>query len=196
MSSTGRSTGPCTLEECGSIKVKCTWLVARKACSTHEALQKRGINIASRCLLCKEALETSKHLFLHCKVTTQVWALFTTIVGILWIMPEHTADLLSCWIRRGGTPSAFIETLRELIFKPSLSAIVSENTKVAIVCPSDPVYVAAKKMRELRVNSALITVGNKIQGILTSKDILMRVVAQNLSPELTLVEKVLFSPHL
>lgn len=93
------------LEECGSIKVKCTWLVARKACSTHEALQKRGINIASRCLLCKEALETSKHLFLHCKVTTQVWALFTTIVGILWIMPEHTANLLSCWIRRGGSKS-------------------------------------------------------------------------------------------
>lgn len=93
-------------------------------------------------------------------------------------------------------------------------------------------------MRELRVNSVLIMMGNKIQGILTysflwkplfqidiscieyyqwallegllsalsyllkthncplgihcsSKDILMRVVAQNLSPELTLVEKVL-----
>ncbi|XP_049398208.1 CBS domain-containing protein CBSCBSPB3 [Solanum stenotomum] len=97
------------------------------------------------------------------------------------------------WGNNFSAPSAFIETLRELIFKPSLSAIVSENTKVAIVCPSDPVYVAAKKMRELRVNSALITVGNKIQGILTSKDILMRVVAQNLSPELTLVEKVMTS---
>lgn len=97
------------------------------------------------------------------------------------------------WGNNFSAPSAFIETLRELIFKPSLSAIVSENTKVAIVCPSDPVYVAAKKMRESRVNSALITVGNKIQGILTSKDILMRVVAQNLSPELTLVEKVMTS---
>ncbi|XP_059283743.1 CBS domain-containing protein CBSCBSPB3 [Lycium ferocissimum] len=97
------------------------------------------------------------------------------------------------WGNNFSAPSAFIETLRERMFKPSLSAIVSENTKVAIVCPSDPVYVAAKKMRELRVNSAVITVGNKIQGILTSKDILMRVVAQNLSPELTLVEKVMTS---
>ncbi|KAK4354198.1 hypothetical protein RND71_026392 [Anisodus tanguticus] len=93
------------------------------------------------------------------------------------------------WGNNFSAPSAFIETLRERMFKPFLSAIVSENTKMAIVCPSDPVYVAAKKMRELRVNSALITVENKIQGILTSKDILMRVVAQNLSPELTLVEK-------
>ncbi|KAJ8531092.1 hypothetical protein K7X08_025823 [Anisodus acutangulus] len=97
------------------------------------------------------------------------------------------------WGNNFSAPYAFIETLRERMFKPSLSAIVSENTKVAILCPSDPVYVAAKKMRELRVNSALITVGNKIQGILTSKDILMRVVAQNLSPELTLVEKVMTS---
>ncbi|KAK6150779.1 hypothetical protein DH2020_015711 [Rehmannia glutinosa] len=50
-------------------------------------------------------------------------------------------------------PSAFIETLRERMFKPSLSAIISENS--------------------------------------SSKDILMRVVAQNLSPEQTLVEKVM-----
>jgi len=72
-----------------------------------------------------------------------------------------------------------------------LSTIVAENAKVAIVLPSDPVHVAAKRMRELRVNSVVIASGNKILGILTSKDILMRVVAQNLSPELTLVEKVM-----
>lgn len=38
---------------------------------------------------------------------------------------------------------------------------------VAIVSPSDPVYVAAKKMREFRVNSVVIVMGSKIQGILT-----------------------------
>ncbi|EPS59555.1 hypothetical protein M569_15250, partial [Genlisea aurea] len=88
-------------------------------------------------------------------------------------------------------PAAFIEALRERMFKPSLSTIIAENSKVATVSPSDPVQVAAKKMRDFRVNSALITTGNKIQGILTSKDILLRVVAANLSPELTLVEKVM-----
>uniref|UniRef100_A0A0V0INB1 Putative ovule protein n=1 Tax=Solanum chacoense TaxID=4108 RepID=A0A0V0INB1_SOLCH len=55
--------------------------------------KKRGSIIASRCLLCNEALEINKHLFMHCKVTTQVWAIFTSIAGINWIMPEHTADL-------------------------------------------------------------------------------------------------------
>uniref|UniRef100_A0A5B7ARS9 Putative CBS domain-containing protein CBSCBSPB3 n=1 Tax=Davidia involucrata TaxID=16924 RepID=A0A5B7ARS9_DAVIN len=95
------------------------------------------------------------------------------------------------WGSNFSAPSAFVETLRERMFKPCLSTIISENAKVAIISPSDPVHVAAKKMRELRVNSVVIVTGNKIQGILTSKDILMRVVAQNLSPELTLVEKVM-----
>ncbi|WMV46344.1 hypothetical protein MTR67_039729, partial [Solanum verrucosum] len=102
----GRSTGPWNTiwKSVAPNKVKCfTWLVARKACLTHEALQKSGSIIASRCLLCKEALETNKHFFMHCKVTTQVWAMFTSIAGINLIMPEHTAYLLSCWIRRGGS---------------------------------------------------------------------------------------------
>lgn len=95
------------------------------------------------------------------------------------------------WGNNFSAPSAFIETLRDRMFKPSLSTIIADNAKVAIVSPSDPVHVAAKRMRELRVNSVIVMIGNKIQGILTSKDILMRVVAQNLSPELTLVEKVM-----
>ncbi|CAN1216147.1 CBS domain-containing protein CBSCBSPB3 [Linum perenne] len=94
----------------------------------------------------------------------------------------------------GHTASAqysFIETLRERMFKPSLSTIIGDENRVAIAAPSDPVSVAAKKMRDLKVNSAIVSTGNKILGILTSKDILMRVVAQNLSPELTLAEKVM-----
>ncbi|KAF5203958.1 Cbs domain-containing protein cbscbspb3 [Thalictrum thalictroides] len=95
------------------------------------------------------------------------------------------------WGSNFSAPYAFIETLRERMFKPALSTIIAENTKVALVSPSDPVYMATKKMRDFRVNSVIISSGNKPQGILTSKDVLMRVVAQNLSPELTLVEKVM-----
>ncbi|KAF8091577.1 hypothetical protein N665_0443s0034 [Sinapis alba] len=85
----------------------------------------------------------------------------------------------------------FIETLREGMFKPALSTIITDSSKVVLVAPSDSVYVAAKRMRDLRVNSVIISMGSKIQGILTSKDILMRVVAQNLAPETVLVEKVM-----
>jgi len=91
----------------------------------------------------------------------------------------------------GDAPSTFIETLREQIFRPSLSTIIMENTKVATVSPTESVYMAAKKMREFRVNSVIVTTGNKPQGILTSKDLLTRIVAHNLYPESTLVEKVM-----
>ncbi|KAL6503654.1 CBS domain-containing protein cbscbspb3 [Orobanche gracilis] len=89
---------------------------------------------------------------------------------------------------QGSAIAAAVEGV-ELQLRSNFSAFMEHM--VATVSPSDPVYVAAKRMRELRVNSVLIMTGSNIQGILTSKDILMRVVARNLSPELTLVEKVM-----
>ncbi|KAK8560156.1 hypothetical protein V6N13_061252 [Hibiscus sabdariffa] len=87
--------------------------------------------------------------------------------------------------------STFIETLRERMFRPSLSTIMTDNPKIVTVSPDDTVLVTAKKMLESRVNSAVVTVENKPRGILTSKDILMRVIAQTLPPETTVVEKVM-----
>ncbi|KAF8390664.1 hypothetical protein HHK36_025191 [Tetracentron sinense] len=86
-------------------------------------------------------------------------------------------------------PNTFIETLRERMFRPSLSTIIPENSKIVTISPTDSVLMATKKMLEFRLSSAIVTVGNKPQGILTSKDILMRVIAQNLSPDSTPVEK-------
>ncbi|KAE9608584.1 hypothetical protein Lal_00020764 [Lupinus albus] len=87
--------------------------------------------------------------------------------------------------------SSFIETLREQIFKPALSTIIPDNSKVATVSPEDSVLITTKKMLELHVSAAIVTVDGKPCGILTSKDILMRVIAQNLSLESTPVEKVM-----
>ncbi|CAL9197742.1 unnamed protein product [Musa hybrid cultivar] len=88
-------------------------------------------------------------------------------------------------------PNTFIETLRERMFRPSLSTIIQENSKVVTISPTDSVLTATKKMLELKISSAVITVEKKPQGILTSRDILMRLVTQNLSPESTPVEKVM-----
>ncbi|KAG6516608.1 CBS domain-containing protein CBSCBSPB3-like isoform X1 [Zingiber officinale] len=95
------------------------------------------------------------------------------------------------WESSLSAPYAFIETLRERMFKPTLSTFVTEHSKVVTVSPSDSVSVATKKMRDFRVNSVIVTTGSSLHGVLTSKDVLVRVVAQNISPELTLVEKVM-----
>uniref|UniRef100_A0A7N0ZQW7 CBS domain-containing protein n=1 Tax=Kalanchoe fedtschenkoi TaxID=63787 RepID=A0A7N0ZQW7_KALFE len=95
------------------------------------------------------------------------------------------------WGTSVSGPNTFIETLRERIFRPSLSTIIPENPKLVTVAPTETVLMVAKKMLEYRSSSAVITVENKPLGILTSKDILMRVIANNLSPETCLVDKVI-----
>ncbi|KAG8379443.1 hypothetical protein BUALT_Bualt07G0088900 [Buddleja alternifolia] len=95
------------------------------------------------------------------------------------------------WGTSVSGPNTFIETLRERMFRPSLSTIISENSKIVTVDPGDTVLAAAKKMLEIRTSSAVVTVENKPRGILTSKDMLMRVIAQDLPPDSTLVEKVM-----
>ncbi|KAL7114508.1 hypothetical protein ACP275_04G125800 [Erythranthe tilingii] len=95
------------------------------------------------------------------------------------------------WGTSVSGPNTFIETLRERIFRPSVSTIIPENSKIATIDPSDTVLAAAKKILELRTSSAVVTVENKPRGILTSKDMLMRVIAQNLPPESTTVEQVM-----
>ncbi|VVA26935.1 PREDICTED: CBS [Prunus dulcis] len=52
----------------------------------------------------------------------------------------------------------------------------------------DTVLMTTKKMEEMAVGYAVVTVDNKLCGILSSKDILMRVIAENLSPKTTIVE--------
>ncbi|WMV57703.1 hypothetical protein MTR67_051088, partial [Solanum verrucosum] len=85
-------------------KVKCfTWLIIRKACLTHEILRKKRKIILPWCSLCGKTGETNSHLFLHCTFTAEIWSMFLNYLEVKWTMPEHTADLLSCWIRRGGS---------------------------------------------------------------------------------------------
>ncbi|XP_049398636.1 CBS domain-containing protein CBSCBSPB5-like [Solanum stenotomum] len=95
------------------------------------------------------------------------------------------------WGASASGSDSFIETLRERMFRPSLSTIISENPKTVTVEPNDTVLDAAKKMFESQTSSAIVAVDKKPQGILTSKDILMRVIAQDLSPESILVERVM-----
>ncbi|KAG5571553.1 hypothetical protein H5410_061319 [Solanum commersonii] len=95
------------------------------------------------------------------------------------------------WGASASGSDSFIETLRERMFRPSLSTIISENPKTVTVEPNDTILDTAKKMFESQTSSAIVAVDKKPQGILTSKDILMRVIAQDLSPESILVERVM-----
>lgn len=63
-------------------KVTCfSWLVARQAVLTQDDLMKRGRQLCSRCFFCETETETTHHLFLHCKVTEELWQMFFNSVG-------------------------------------------------------------------------------------------------------------------
>ncbi|KAK1422395.1 hypothetical protein QVD17_25485 [Tagetes erecta] len=95
------------------------------------------------------------------------------------------------WGNYVSGPNTFIETLRDRLFKPSLSTIISGNPKLVTVSPLDTVLMATKTMIKCHTSSAIVTVDSKPRGIVTSKDILMRVIAKGLRPESTSVEKVM-----
>ncbi|KAF6156533.1 hypothetical protein GIB67_011334 [Kingdonia uniflora] len=50
-----------------------TWKVCNNVLATEDNLRKRGLNMASRCSLCRCNLETSDHLFWHCPMSIQTW---------------------------------------------------------------------------------------------------------------------------
>lgn len=95
------------------------------------------------------------------------------------------------WGSSASGANTFMDTLRERIFRPSLSTVLSEHSKLLTISPTDTVLDAAKKMLEFHLSCAIVTVDNIPKGILTSKDILMRVISQNLPSDSTLVEKVM-----
>lgn len=96
------------------------------------------------------------------------------------------------WSNNPSDKSSFIENLRDKMFRPTLGSIIPEGTKVPTCSASETVTGATRKMKEYRMNSVIITsLSNKPTGILTSKDVLMRVVAQGLNPETTTLDKVM-----
>ena len=52
-------------------------------------------------------------------------------------------------------------------YKKNIELTMLSTSRVAIVSPTDPVCVAAQKMREFRVNSVVVATGNTLQGIFT-----------------------------
>ncbi|KAF3653304.1 putative transcription elongation factor SPT5 -like protein 1 [Capsicum annuum] len=77
------------------LKVVCfTWLLAKEAVLMHDNLRKRDIILVTHCCLCGEVAETVSHLFLHCRITDQLWKIFINLRGIQW-MPGNIVDTLS-----------------------------------------------------------------------------------------------------
>ena len=60
-------------------------------------LKKRGLSLASRCPLCKEAKEAIEHLLIHYPKTWSMWTALINVAGGGWVCPFSIKDLFLGW---------------------------------------------------------------------------------------------------
>ncbi|CAO3669872.1 unnamed protein product [Rhizopus microsporus] len=93
----------------------------------------------------------------------------------------------------GGNPAQlneYMTHLRESMACPTLESVL-DGTPPAQVKYKTNVKEIAVLMRELHTTAVLVTKSHKLQGIFTSKDIVLRVVAAGLNPENCTVARVM-----
>ena len=47
--------------------------------------------------MCEQEAEVNSHLFLHCKMATDLWNMLVCILGVNWTMPRTTFEVLTHW---------------------------------------------------------------------------------------------------
>ena len=52
--------------------------------------------------MCKCYGESVDHLFLHCPVAMDMWAMVFRLFGVSWVMSQSVVGLLACWQGRFG----------------------------------------------------------------------------------------------
>jgi len=95
---------------------------------------------------------------------------------------------------------AYVDALREKTALPDLTTVMDARTQPATVSPKTTVKDVAKLMKERRTTAVCVMepgVGGgrvKIEGIFTSKDVVLRVIAAGLDPSRCSVVRVI-TPH-
>ena len=52
--------------------------------------------------MCKCNGESVDHLFFHCPVAMDLWAMVLGLFEVSWVMPQSVLGLLECWQGRFG----------------------------------------------------------------------------------------------
>ena len=73
------------------------WTAALGKCLTIDNLRKRKVWILDWCYMCKCNGELVDHLFLHCSVAMDLWAMVFGLFGVSWVVPQSVMGLLACW---------------------------------------------------------------------------------------------------
>lgn len=64
---------------------------------TVDHLQRRGQNLANRCILCMEEEESINQIFIHCLMGRGMWYFFLSHFQIPWVFPMFFNELILGW---------------------------------------------------------------------------------------------------
>ncbi|KAI9908119.1 hypothetical protein PsorP6_003779 [Peronosclerospora sorghi] len=92
----------------------------------------------------------------------------------------------------GSTEANLFESLRQKLFLPTLSAIITQGMKVPVLDPISSAMDAARMMLIQKTSAVMVCdEAGRIVGIFTSKDLMRRVVALSLDPTQCLLRSVM-----
>ena len=73
------------------------WLFLQNSVLTIDNLNKWGLYIPNRWILCKNQVEFVDHLFIHCSFKREVCSIFSQGFGFNWCAPASTTELFRQW---------------------------------------------------------------------------------------------------
>jgi hypothetical protein len=60
---------------------------------TLDNLRKRNIIVTKWYYVYKNCGESIDHLFLHCRVATELWSMILQLFGVVWVMPQSGIEM-------------------------------------------------------------------------------------------------------
>ncbi|CAN1750240.1 hypothetical protein LINPERHAP1_LOCUS3984 [Linum perenne] len=89
-------------------------MVWHKKIATSDNLQRRGLCLVNRCVLCERDLETVDHLLIHCDFTSAVWNRVSSVLSMCGPRNGEVRGLIESW-KGMNCNSVFAEVARVLI---------------------------------------------------------------------------------
>lgn len=75
----------------------CFWILLKDKILTPDNLMKRGMNLVSRCYLCKEVEESVNHLTIHYSYTKRLWEMICGLSDLVWVSLLTIQDFFKGW---------------------------------------------------------------------------------------------------
>ncbi|XP_070030103.1 uncharacterized protein [Nicotiana sylvestris] len=105
-----------------------TWLQQQNRLLTATRLEKWGIQVDSRCVMCKTVAETRDHLFVKCPIRRYIWQKIMQWIQITW-RNLNTWNQMQHWIEQNTKGKSAKSRIVKMIYTEYVYAIWMERNK-------------------------------------------------------------------